>query len=132
MDSDISHTQTTPNRIRIFQFIVGVMFIVIGVMPFISPESFEESMSTVGVTDMLPMIATIEIMGGVGLLVALLQTRLSGMAALWVTAIMVGAILSHFRVGDFLGAIPASIVLIPCLILVYIHRDKFPVRLLRS
>jgi len=116
----------------IFQLFMGLMFIIIGILPFLVPQFFEGMMDRLGVTAMLPLIATIQFIGGLLLLIALPKQRLSGIASLWVSATMFGAIMAHLRVGDFLGMIPSIVILTLCLMLVHIHRRNFPMSILHS
>ena len=53
----------------------------------------------------------IELVGALGLLAGLKFRRLALPAALWVAALMVGALSAHVRVGDAAAMLPAALVL---------------------
>ncbi|MEL6524090.1 MAG: DoxX family protein [Chloroflexota bacterium] len=120
------------NRVRIFQLIIGLMFVSFGILHLFVPQWFEESMDALGVLWTLPIVGIAELVGGLAVIGALFDNRLSGLASLWISTIMAGAIATHLRVGDFAGSVVPFVFLIPGLVLVYIHRDTFPMRLFRG
>lgn len=107
---------------QIFQAIVGTAFVGFGILHLIAPVFIQDNMTALGIVWMLPIVAAVEIIGGLGLIAGLLRPRLSGFAALWVSALMVGAIAAHLRVADFTGSLAPFTFLVPALVLVYLRR----------
>ena len=118
--------------IRIFQFVVGLMFVGFGILHAVAPAPIVANMDALGIAWMLPIVAAVEIVGGLALIATVFNTQLGGIVSLWMSAVMIGAVFAHLRVGDLMGAIPALVFLTPCLILIYFYRDAFPIRRLRS
>jgi uncharacterized membrane protein len=92
----------------ILQVLMGLYFLVTGVLHFIVPEGLPEPMSWMyGLSPVLHWISgTAEILGGLGLIlpaVTKIQTRLVPLAAAGLILVMVGAIVYHLSRGEFLN-----------------------------
>lgn len=69
------------------------------------------------------LTALVEILGGAGLLVGLKYPRLATLAGLWLATTMVGAIVSHLRVGDPpADAVAAAVLLVLALTVALLRR----------
>jgi len=114
--------EQSSRRTQIFQAVLGITFLGFGTLHLIAPPFIEESMTALGIEWMLPIVAIVEIIGGLALFAGLRISGLSGLAALWVSATMIGAIIAHLRVGDFAGSFAPLTFLVPALVLVYLKR----------
>ncbi len=114
--------EQSSRRTQIFQAVLGITFLGFGILHLIAPPFIEENMTALGIEWMLPIVAIVEILGGLALFAGLRISGLSGLAALWVSATMAGAIIAHLRVGDFAGSFAPLTFLIPALVLVYLRR----------
>ena len=89
----------------ILQILLGLYFIMIGVMHFIVPEGLPAQMAWM--YDLSPALHWIsgiaEILGGLGLIlpgIFKIQTRLTWMAAYGLSLVMIGAMIYHFTRGE--------------------------------
>ena len=90
----------------VLQWVLGIYFILIGVLHFIVPPGLPAPMAWM--YELSPMLhwisGTAEILGGLGLILPGLtgiQTRLTPLAALGLVLVMVGAVVYHVSQGEF-------------------------------
>ncbi len=69
-----------------------------------------------------PVVGTVEIIGGIGLLVGLFVPVIGLLAALWLSAAMVGALLTHARIKDKLSNYAPAAVFLTLSVIVLILR----------
>jgi len=89
----------------ILQILLGVYFILIGIIHFIVPSGLPAQMSWMyDLSSTLHVISgTAEILGGLGLIlpgITKIQTRLTPLAAAGLALVMVGAIIYHLSRGE--------------------------------
>ena len=72
------------------------------------------------------LTALVEIVGAAGMLAGIRFPRLVAPAGLWIAALMVGALVSHLRVGDpFTNMIPAVVYLVLALAVSVLRADVY-------
>jgi uncharacterized membrane protein len=89
----------------ILQVLLGVYFTLIGILHFIVPPGLPAPMAWM--YELSPMLHTVsgaaEILGGLGLILpglTKIQTRLTPLAALGLTLVMLGAVVYHLQRGE--------------------------------
>jgi len=89
----------------VLQILLGLYFLMIGAIHFILPAGLPEAMAWM--YDLSPWLhwfsGAVEILGGIGLILpglVKIQTRLTPLAALGLTLVMVGAIVYHLTRGE--------------------------------
>lgn len=90
----------------VLQWLVGVYFIVFGVMHFVVPEGLPDPISWMyDLSDTLHLVAGVaEILGGLGLIlpaVTRILPALTPLAALGLMIVMAGAVIWHVGRGEF-------------------------------
>jgi uncharacterized membrane protein YphA (DoxX/SURF4 family) len=104
------------------QLILGLYFTWLGLLQIIAPpEKLQADFIRWGYELwFVPVVGTVELMGGVGLLIGLRFSRVAGLAALWLSATMTGAILTHINSQDGGWPLPLMLLLL-CLAIVRSH-----------
>jgi uncharacterized membrane protein len=112
----------------VLQILLGLYFIMIGVMHFIVPPDLPAQMAWM--YDLSPILhwisGTAEILGGLGLIlpgIFKIQTRLTWMAAWGLVLVMLGAIVYHLSRGET-GNIVMNIILLALLAFVAYGRMR--------
>ena len=113
------------------QWLFGVYFVSIGVLHFIVPPGLPEAMSWM--YDLSPTLhlvsGTLEILGGLGLLLPALTKRavfLVPLAALGLAGVMMAAMIWHIQHGTFLQTGPGNIII--ALIMVFVAWGRWKLR----
>jgi|GEM_PF-6740946 len=108
--------------ILVLQSLLGIAFVGFGVLHGIAPAFIVTNMTMLGLLWMLPLVAMVELVGGIGLLMGLRYPQLGSLAALWCAAIMLGAIMAHLRVSDVAGSLAPLTFLVPALVVAFLRR----------
>ena len=98
--------------IIIAQVVLGLLFLLIGSMTVAGRKMFVENFRHFGYPQWFRIVTgSLEVLGGIGLLIGIWLPWLSALASAGLTLVMLGAVLTHLRTRDSLQKIVLPIVL---------------------
>jgi putative oxidoreductase len=98
--------------IIIVQVVLGLLFVLIGSMTVAGRKMFVDNFRHFGYPQWFRVITgSLEVLGGVGLLIGIWLPWLAALASAGLTLVMLGAILTHLRIREPLQKIVLPIVL---------------------
>ena len=98
--------------IMVVQVVLGLLFVLIGSMTAAGMNMFVESFRQFGYPQWFRIVTgSLEVLGGLGLLVGIWLPWLTALASAGLTLVMLGAVLTHLRVKDPLNKSALPIVM---------------------